>query len=104
MKLIKIVTPVVLLGLTQFTFADGNFKRFSVSAGWLHVMPQGKANPFNINTSVANGTQAEVGTISTEGFLKAIDPNAIYNEGSNSANLKDTLTNLVNGPLGGLIK
>ncbi len=28
MKLIKIVTPVVLLGLTQFTFADGNFKRF----------------------------------------------------------------------------
>lgn len=39
MKLIKIVTPVVLLGLTQFTFADGNFKRFSVSAGWMHVMP-----------------------------------------------------------------
>ncbi|WP_180084806.1 OmpW family protein [Acinetobacter sp. YH12145] len=104
MKLIKIVTPVVLLGLTQFTFADGNFKRFSVSAGWMHVMPQGKANPFNINTAVANGTQAEVGTISTEGFLKAIDPNAIYNEGSNSANLKDTLTDLVNGPLGGLIK
>lgn len=104
MKLIKIVTPVVLLGLTQFTFADGNFKRFSVSAGWMHVMPQGKANPFNINTAVANGTQAKVGTISAEGFLKAIDPNAIYNEGSNSANLKDTLTDLVNGPLGGLIK
>ena len=69
MKLIKIVTPVVLLGLTQFTFADGNFKRFSVSAGWLHVMPQGKANPFNINTSVANGTQAKVGSISEEGFF-----------------------------------
>lgn len=104
MKLIKIVTPVVLLGFTQFTFADGNFKRFSVSAGWMHVMPQGKANPFNINTAVANGTQAKVGTISAEGFLKAIDPNAIYNEGSNSANLKDTLTDLVNSPLGGLIK
>ena len=27
-------------------------KTVSVSAGWLHVMPQGKANPFNINTSV----------------------------------------------------
>ncbi len=33
MKLIKIVTPVVLLGLTQFTFADGNFKRFFCICG-----------------------------------------------------------------------
>ena len=24
---------------------DGSFKRFSVSAGWLHASPQGKANP-----------------------------------------------------------
>nr|WP_180130380.1 MULTISPECIES: hypothetical protein [unclassified Acinetobacter] len=63
MKLIKIVTPVVLLGLTQFTFADGNFKRFSVSAGWMHVMPQGKANPFNIRTAVSPVTIIPVGTI-----------------------------------------
>ena len=104
MKLVKITLPAVLLGVAQIAAADGGFKRFSVSAGWMHVMPQGKANPFNINTAVANGTRAEVGTISPEGFLKAIDPNAIYNEGSNSANLKDTLTDLVNGPLGGLIK
>lgn len=104
MKLVKIALPAVLLGVTQIAAADGNFKRFSVSAGWMHVMPQGKANPFNIDTAVANGTQSKVGTISPEGFLKAIDPNAIYNEGNNSANLKDTLTDLVNGPLGGLIK
>ncbi|WP_180182713.1 OmpW family protein [Acinetobacter sp. YH01020] len=95
MKLIKIVTPVVLLGLTQFTFADGNFKRFSVSAGWLHVMPQGKANPFNINTSVANGTQAKVGSISEEGFLQAIDPNATIQDGDNTVNLKETLGTLL---------
>lgn len=31
-------------------------------------MPQGKANPFNINTAVKNGTVAKVGTISTTSF------------------------------------
>ena len=76
MKLIKIVTPVVLLGLTQFTFADGNFKRFSVSAGWMHVMPQGKANPFNIRTAVSPVTTIPVGTISLGSLLGSIDGDA----------------------------
>lgn len=104
MKLAKMALPAVLLGVTQIAAADGNFKRFSVSAGWMHVMPQGKANPFNINTAVANGTQSKVGAISPEGFLSAIDPDALYEEGGNTVNLKDTLTDLVNGPLGSAIK
>ncbi len=99
----KIAIASSILVITTTSFAD-EFKRFSVSAGWLHVMPQGKANPFNIDTVVANGTKAKVGTISPEGFLQAIDPNATIQEGDKTANLKDTLAGLVNGPLGGLLK
>ena len=53
MKLGLVAVPLILMGITQTGLAatQGNFKRFSVSAGWLHVMPQGKANPFNINTA-----------------------------------------------------
>ena len=36
-----------------FSLQDGDgFKRFSVSVGALHVMPQGKAQPFKVNTAV----------------------------------------------------
>ncbi len=57
-----------------FSFKDGDgFKRFSVSAGWLHAMPQGSGNPVNINTSVAEGTTSKVGDVSTKAVLDAID-------------------------------
>ena len=72
---------------TQTSHAE--FKRFSVSAGWLHVMPQGKANPFTINTAVANGTTAKVGTISTSAFMKSIDPNATLSTGENAKEVLD---------------
>lgn len=101
-----LIKGIILTG-SMIVFSNtyaAQHKRFSVSAGWLHVMPQGKANPFRINTQIANETTSTVGTISPEGFLQSIDPNAIYTEGSNSANLKETLESLVNGPLGGLLK
>lgn len=72
----KIVIASTLISLTNLTYAQ-EFKRFSVSVGWLHVMPQGKANPFNIHTNVKNGTVSEVGSISTASFLNSVDPNAI---------------------------
>ncbi|WP_171194720.1 OmpW/AlkL family protein [Acinetobacter sp. A47] len=57
-----------------FSFKDGDgFKRFSVSAGWLHAMPQGSANPVNINTSVAEGTESKVGDVSKQAVLDAAD-------------------------------
>ncbi|ENV08174.1 hypothetical protein F966_04039 [Acinetobacter higginsii] len=57
-----------------FSLKDGDgFKRFSVSAGWLHAMPQGSANPVNINTSVAEGTKAKVGDVSKQAVLAAAD-------------------------------
>lgn len=57
-----------------FSLKDGDgFKRFSVSAGWLHAMPQGSANPININTSVTEGTKSKVGSVSKEAVLAAAD-------------------------------
>ncbi|MCH4248191.1 MAG: OmpW family protein [Acinetobacter populi] len=67
--------------MSQITYAgydffksDGNFKRFSVSAGWLHAMPQGKANNMKNSTVIADGTTAENGSISKKTFLDAVDP------------------------------
>lgn len=91
MKILKIVGGKLLafavIAGTQTVHAE--FKRFSVSAGWLHVMPQGKANPFNINTAVANGTRAKVGAISTTAFMKSIDPNATLTTGENAKEILD---------------
>ncbi|TCM60031.1 outer membrane protein [Acinetobacter calcoaceticus] len=73
-----------------------NFKRFSVSAGWLHVMPQGNGNAFNINTAVAKGTRAKVGDISPQAFIAAIDPQAKTPDGDP---MKPALTSLLATPL-----
>ena len=57
-----------------FSLKDGDrFKRFSISAGWLHAIPQGSANPININTSVAEGTSSKVGSVSKQAILDAAD-------------------------------
>lgn len=57
-----------------FSLNDGDsFKRFSISAGWLHAIPQGSANPININTSVAEGTSSKVGSVSKQAVLNAAD-------------------------------
>ena len=81
MKVGLLAIPLILLGVTQTGVAatQQGFKRFSVSAGWLHVMPQGKANSFNINTDVANGMRANVGMISGDTILNNIDQ-AKYDE------------------------
>lgn len=52
--------------------AEQQHKRFSVSAGWLHVMPQGSANPFNINTAVIPDHNYKVGDISSKSFLSSL--------------------------------
>ncbi|WP_227542867.1 OmpW/AlkL family protein [Acinetobacter chinensis] len=77
-----------LLVFTNVGYA-GEFKRFSVSAGWLHVMPQGKANPFNINTAVENGTASKVGSISVGSFINAVDPDYTMNEFNVKEQLKE---------------
>lgn len=72
----KTVITLTLSVVAGSSYAN-NFKRFSVSAGWLHVMPQGKANPFNINTAVKKGTVSTVGSISESAFVNSLDPDYI---------------------------
>ncbi|WP_436862390.1 OmpW/AlkL family protein [Acinetobacter haemolyticus] len=82
-----------------FSLKDGDgFKRFSVSAGWLHAMPQGSANPININTSVAEGTQSTVGSVSKQAVLDAAVKESnpfVYN--AIKLWVTDTLPGLVTG-------
>ena len=59
-----------------FSLQDGDgFKRFSVSVGALHVMPQGKAQPFQVNTAVKNGEVARNGTIQVDTVLNNLNSN-----------------------------
>lgn len=100
MKLGLVAVPLILMGITQTGLAatQGNFKRFSVSAGWLHVMPQGKANPFNINTAVANGTTSTVGAISAGAFLNSINPNAKLTTGENAKEILNMIFDYPKNP------
>ncbi|MFV5262183.1 OmpW/AlkL family protein [Acinetobacter courvalinii] len=78
-----------------FSLKDGDgFKRFSVSAGWLHAMPQGNGNPININTSVAEGTKSKVGDIRVDSVLGAVDQST-----ADGKTKHDKLEKLVNNPL-----
>ncbi|QIO05514.1 OmpW/AlkL family protein [Acinetobacter shaoyimingii] len=53
---IRIIIPITFILNTHVSHASStDFKRWAVSAGWLHVMPQGKANPMHINTAVVEG-------------------------------------------------
>ena len=79
MKIGALVVSIALLSVTQsgFSATGGSFKRFSVSAGWLHAMPQGKANPFNISTPIANGRNANIGSVSLNAVVNSIDPSDV---------------------------
>lgn len=73
-----------------FSLKDGDgFKRFSVSVGALHVMPQGKAQPFDVRTAAYEGIKSDVGEISTQAVID--------NRGQNSSGLANWLVNLING-------
>ncbi|MDC5471404.1 outer membrane beta-barrel protein [Acinetobacter baumannii] len=82
-----------------FSLKDGDgFKRFSVSAGWLHAMPQGSGNPVNINTSVAEGTKSKVGDVTVDSVLGAIDQST-----ADGKSKHDTLKTLTDNPLTSLL-
>lgn len=71
----KTLLLLSIIGIANISYAE-NFKRFSVTAGWMHVMPQGKANPFNVNTVVNKNNSYNIGSISQASFLKSIHPDA----------------------------
>lgn len=70
---------------------DGSFKRFSVSAGWLHAAPQGDANPMRNTTAIEDGTVAANGSVKIDTVRDIIDPNQD----------PDNLA-MINGLLGGI--
>ena len=74
-----------------FSLKDGDgFKRFSVSVGALHVMPQGKAQPFNVKTAAYQGIEAPVGAVGIDTVKSNLDPAM----GSNSTT---TIINILDG-------
>ncbi len=75
-----------------FSLQDGDgFKRFSVSVGALHVMPQGKAQPFKVNTAVKEGETSQVGDISIDSVKNNLDPDMDPNLSSVFVNILDRL-------------
>lgn len=63
-QICKIVVPFACLLSVNFAYADStNFKRWAVSAGWMHVMPQGKANSTHVTTAVKEGGSYGVGSL-----------------------------------------
>lgn len=54
--------------------ANADFKRFSISVGGLHVMPQGKAQAPKITTAVKEGEVAKNGDITLSTVYENLDP------------------------------
>lgn len=96
------MSVIPTLGHTEssyFSFKDGEgFKRFSVSAGWLHATPQGSANPLNNSTAANNGSY-RVGNVKIDSVNSAI---AKTPEGDAAKKKLDTVVTA--GKLFGLIK
>lgn len=62
--------PVAQAASPLFSLQDGdNFKRFSVSAGWLNVMPQGQPNPAHNTTALPANANAKVGEVKASTVL-----------------------------------
>ena len=70
-NLSKGLVVAALIATTQMSYAE--FKRFSVSAGWLHIKSQGNANPMRIKTGVEEGRSARVGDITGDNIRSNID-------------------------------
>lgn len=67
-----LVSQSASAGFDYFKSKDG-FKRFSVSAGWLHAEPTGKATPVQNTTAIKDGTVANNGSIKAGAVKDVID-------------------------------
>ena len=57
-----------------FKKSDDGFKRFSVSAGWLHAEPTGDATPVRNTTAIKDGTDAKNGSVTVGEVKQVLDP------------------------------
>lgn len=73
-----VVSPLLFsqAAFAEFDYfkTDGSFKRFSVSAGWLHAAPQGDANALKNTTAIKDGTVADNGSVRVSTVREDIDP------------------------------
>lgn len=65
---------------SYFTSSNQDFKRYSISFGWLHAHPTGKANDVQVQTAVNANTSYAVGDVSTQTVLDAIDRSTTQGE------------------------
>lgn len=64
-----------VMAKTDYFKTDGSFKRFSVSAGWLHAAPQGDPKPMQNTTAIEDGTVAKNGSVTVKTVKDIIDEN-----------------------------
>ncbi len=103
MGVAPLFSPLAYADSPYFSLKDGgDFKRFSVSVGALHVMPQGKAQPIQVNTAIKEGEKSKVGDISIDSVKKNMDPNMDPNLSSTFVNFLDGLgVDTLSGALSG---
>lgn len=101
-----LTTPLLLsqAAFAEFDYfkTDGSFKRFSVSAGWLHAMPQGDANPLKNTTAAKDGTVVTNGSVKVKTVKEVIDTNQDQGLQDQVVGLLDVLgdeTDLSDAPL-----
>lgn len=94
MKLVKKWCNPIALGLLVISSqaSHAEFKRFSASVGWLHVMPQGNANPLRVNTGVEEGRSSRVGLISGDTIRENIDESKTPTLSKNDKDVYNTIT------------
>jgi len=70
--IVRTLLATSMIFITGKSFAE-EFKRFSVSAGWLHMTSLGKAQSFRNTTSVKEKTLSKVGMISGKTVAANVD-------------------------------
>ena len=57
-----------------FKSGDDGFKRYSISAGWLHAEPTGKATPVQNTTAIHDSKVSKNGSVTAGAVKRVIDP------------------------------
>lgn len=88
----KLAITISLSLVTNMSYAE-NFKRFSVSAGWTHMISMGKVQPMRISTAVAENMRSKVGMISGETAFNNMDQSRINDMDPNLVGLLSPVIN-----------
>ncbi|MUG32544.1 OmpW/AlkL family protein [Psychrobacter sanguinis] len=84
---------------SKYIETDGSFKRFSVSAGWLHANPTGDATPVKNTTAISDGTPSANGEVRASTVLGVLNPDQGKGQDLRYDSLKNTLSLLEDAPI-----